>query len=345
MKRTGVISKGINSDTIPSLAGKLAEVSQTEWYVYLTALSYRACWRPLDRYARITETIWCECSITRYAYLQIHDLLLIKFIAVEWSGYWKENNDAEPEPLANNFSTTYPLKIYRDVSTVLYKFGDLPDPATTNTTDTNATTPMTAENTDGVTYPYTHGESGELFYSQYVFRVDNATAPHVGVIGTHKWDSFDTEISFGPGDPQGSTFKQPLFGYPFDEWEGNIVFVATDHYFESYTNITGVGVFPLAGAVLTENTRQYISIFHLHLHLRLRQSKVMTTTHSNFLTFNLLIVNWRFSVDYNSTCPAYMDSLWDAVQSNTFADYSVGDADFVGYEFFCQLVRYIIIVV
>jgi hypothetical protein len=72
----------------------------------------------------------------------------------------------------------------------------------------------------------------------------------------HEWDSVDTDISFGPKDSKATAFKQPLFGYPFDEWQGNIVFVATDPGYEKGWNLSGIAAFPLAGAILSDNTRK-----------------------------------------------------------------------------------------
>jgi hypothetical protein len=46
--------------------------------------------------------------------------------------------------------------------------------------------------------------------------IDNKTAPHIGTIGAHDWDNFDTDIEFGGTDDTGNIFKQPLFGYPLD---------------------------------------------------------------------------------------------------------------------------------
>jgi hypothetical protein len=101
---------------------------------------------------------------------------------------------------------------------------------------------------------YNYSPEDLWFSSQYVFRVANASAPHIGVIGVNEWDSIETDISFGPKDPKASAFRQPQFGYPFDEWQGSIVFVATDPWYEANWNLTGIGVFPLSGAILSDNT-------------------------------------------------------------------------------------------
>jgi hypothetical protein len=51
----------------------------------------------------------------------------------------------------------------------------------------------------------------------YYFRVDNTTAPHIGSIGLHEWDSFETDISFGQAEDVSDILTQPLFAYPFDQ--------------------------------------------------------------------------------------------------------------------------------
>jgi hypothetical protein len=207
-------------------------------------------------------------------------------IAVEWSGYYKANAAADDQPIgAAGSGLFYPLNIYRDVSTFLYNFVNSSAPlppdgtsfgtATDGTVITSLSSNTTADNINaafplfGQAMDYYYGAEGNLFWSQYVFRVDNASAPHVGLIGMHEWDSIDTDISFGPKDPKASAFKQPLFGYPFDEWQGTIVFVATDPWYEKLWNLSGIAAFPLSGAILSDNTRKCwsysASLFQLRL--------------------------------------------------------------------------------
>jgi hypothetical protein len=63
----------------------------------------------------------------------------------------------------------------------------------TTTANINVTFPHFGESFD-----YYYGTEGRSFSSQYVFRVDNASARPIGLIGVHEWDSIDTDISFGP---------------------------------------------------------------------------------------------------------------------------------------------------
>ncbi|KAG8834166.1 hypothetical protein FRC17_009426 [Serendipita sp. 399] len=98
------------------------------------------------------------------------------------------------------------------------------------------------------------------------YKVDNATAKPIGVIGMHPWDSFDTEITFTQRVP-GNAWLQPLLGYPFDRWEGSIVFVANDVSFANFTNTTHGGVFGLSGIRLVDST-----------------------------------LNWQFDYEFNDTC-------------------------------------------
>jgi hypothetical protein len=61
---------------------------------------------------------------------------------------------------------------------------------------------------------------------------------------------------FGPKDENPVALNQPLFGYPFDEWRGNIVFLSTDPWYRKRFGVQGLGVRPLYSASLTENTRE-----------------------------------------------------------------------------------------
>lgn len=139
-------------------------------------------------------------------------------------------------PLASTEDYIWPLLLYRDISTNLYYLGDGPNA-------TKAT--------------YSYGNGSDTFSSSYIFQLDNVTTPTVGLIGKHSWDSVDTDIGLGPKDSSASPFKQPQFGYPFDEWSGQISFVAIDPIDTAYYGVNGTGVFQLAGAYLTDTTRMY----------------------------------------------------------------------------------------
>ena len=164
---------------------------------------------------------------------------------IEWSGLFQDTNTSDPVPLANGTSPNifWPLDIYRDVSTVIYD-QTLPDSSSTNTTNT------TAQDTD---------------LTNYWFRVDNATTPHVGSIGLHPWDSFETDISFGQSGDATDILTQPLMAYPFDVWTGEIVFVANYHppgqddfLVTKNGNYSAVSVMALAGARLQDNSRKQL---------------------------------------------------------------------------------------
>lgn len=158
-------------------------------------------------------------------------------------------------PLANNASTRAPFYIYQDVTTALYNFGNSSAPDYPPGAATYDMTFLGGSANHSWFSIYYLNESF-LYPSQYVLQTDNATAPHIGVIGAHPWDTVNTDISFGPKDENPTAFRQPLFGYPFDEWSGTVVFVATDPFYQSRLNISGLGVYPLSSAFLTENTRE-----------------------------------------------------------------------------------------
>ncbi|KAI5888308.1 uncharacterized protein SCHCODRAFT_02601887 [Schizophyllum commune H4-8] len=112
-------------------------------------------------------------------------------LTVQWSAaqYFANNNSQIPLILSQD---DYPagVNMYRDIQAVI-------DETLTN---------------DSVYNP-----NGYIFY-----QLDNATAYPIGNVGLREWDSFDTDIDLT--DVEGaSVWRQPMRGYPFDQWTGSIV--------------------------------------------------------------------------------------------------------------------------
>ncbi|PVG03749.1 hypothetical protein CPB86DRAFT_305568 [Serendipita vermifera] len=61
------------------------------------------------------------------------------------------------------------------------------------------------------------------------WRVANASAVPIAVVGTTPFDSFDTQIDLSQRTAK-TALRQPGFGFPFDLWAGSITFVA--NYYE-----------------------------------------------------------------------------------------------------------------
>ncbi|CAG7855032.1 SubName: Full=Uncharacterized protein {ECO:0000313/EMBL:CCA74385.1} [Serendipita indica DSM 11827] len=53
----------------------------------------------------------------------------------------------------------------------------------------------------------------------------------------HPFDSVDTNIDFNQAKEE-DAFAQPLFAYPFDVWQGSIVFAITDRVVSDRLNLT-----------------------------------------------------------------------------------------------------------
>jgi hypothetical protein len=119
--------------------------------------------------------------------------------------------------------TTVAFNIYRDVKAVLE---DRPIPASVGL------------------------EPGDIIY-----RVDNITQPPIAVLGTHPWDSVDTDVDFVQAAPD-NAWKQPLFAYPFDVWAGSVVLLATVREAAISSNLSNGFVFPVADAMLADSTRE-----------------------------------------------------------------------------------------
>ncbi|KAG8817580.1 hypothetical protein FRC17_011167 [Serendipita sp. 399] len=168
-------------------------------------------------------------------------------LAVTWSGLYKMDSESTVVDLGGTYdqnSTSYfdGIGIYRDVSSapVYYSY---------NYTGIDDT-----------------GNHGNFTFEGFMYRVDNETAKPVGVIGMHPWDSFDTDIQFTQLYSK-NVWRQPMLGYPFDRWQGGIVFVANDIGWAKADNVTGGDVFELAGMQLADST-----------------------------------LNWRISYKFNNTC-------------------------------------------
>ncbi|CCA73126.1 hypothetical protein PIIN_07080 [Serendipita indica DSM 11827] len=87
----------------------------------------------------------------------------------------------------------------------------------------------------------------------YIYRIDNITQPPIAALGMYPFDSVDTYIDFTQVKEE-DAYAQPLFGYPFDVWQGSIVFALTDRNFSEFLNLTNTGVLSLHGALLGDST-------------------------------------------------------------------------------------------
>lgn len=63
-----------------------------------------------------------------------------------------------------------------------------------------------------------------------LMRVDDDTAEPIAVVGSHRYDSFTTDIYMGQLGYR-EVFQLPLLGYPFEKWIGNIVLVGSEQDF------------------------------------------------------------------------------------------------------------------
>ncbi|KAG8840847.1 hypothetical protein FRB91_001764 [Serendipita sp. 411] len=173
-------------------------------------------------------------------------------LMITWSGLYRRDVHDDPRPLGNQLDkdTLYPqgIEIFRDIGSYL---GDV---------------------------TFREWENGVLLdtnTSTISYRTDNVTAKPIGVIGAHMWDSFDTEITFTQRYT-GNAWRQPLLGYPFDQWEGKIVFVANDRFISDlFTPPDSTAVFGLSGIVLADST-----------------------------------LNWRFNYEYKDECELSDTADW-----------------------------------
>ncbi|CAG7855027.1 SubName: Full=Uncharacterized protein {ECO:0000313/EMBL:CCA74385.1} [Serendipita indica DSM 11827] len=85
------------------------------------------------------------------------------------------------------------------------------------------------------------------------YRVDNVTQPPIATLGMHPFDSVDTNIDFNQAKEE-DAFAQPLFAYPFDVWQGSIVFAITDRVVSDRLNLTNNHILNPGGAILRDST-------------------------------------------------------------------------------------------
>ena len=131
---------------------------------------------------------------------------------INWAGVYRKDSEADWVPLGdekdeNSASYYVPYGIYRDVSALPWDFV------------WNKTSSQVVEN--GTFHIELEEPTEPGLVLGYMYRVDNLTAAPVGYIGSHKWDSFDTEIGFVESEG-GSVWNAPLVSYPFDVWEGMV---------------------------------------------------------------------------------------------------------------------------
>ncbi|CAG7855206.1 SubName: Full=Uncharacterized protein {ECO:0000313/EMBL:CCA75632.1} [Serendipita indica DSM 11827] len=148
-------------------------------------------------------------------------------LRVSWALVYVENGTTTVQPSGQTVNDTWQVNLYRDVHTVL---------------EDRQASPALLEQA---------GITQEQLDSR--FRVDNITQPPIATLGMHPWDSVDTSIDFNQAKEE-VPYAQPLFGYPFDIWQGSIVFAITDRRFSDSLNLTNTGILHLQGAILSDST-------------------------------------------------------------------------------------------
>jgi hypothetical protein len=172
-----------------------------------------------------------ERSLSKYIKCRSHCPTLIYISGVSWSLVLIDEDDKGQQilrDLGTNENNTVAFNIYRDVKVVLE---DRPLP------------------TGLVNDP-----------EDPLMRIDNTTQPPIAVLGTHPWDSVDTDIDFTQAQPD-DVWKQPLFAYPYDTWTGSIVLAMTVREAAISANLSNGFAFQIADAMLADSTREYA--FHL----------------------------------------------------------------------------------
>ncbi|KAG8838807.1 hypothetical protein FRB91_007394, partial [Serendipita sp. 411] len=190
-------------------------------------------------------------------------------LTVSWSGLYLYDEEKEPVELAdqsnpNSTWYTYGIEIYRDISSTPYL-------ATYIWYEDNKT------------------------YNEWSYQIDNVTAKPIGVIGEHPWDSFETDITFTQRRPK-NAWLQPSLGYPLDQWQGQIVFLANNRWASNLFNKTGGAIMDVAGVQLADST-----------------------------------LNWRFTYEYEDRCnPADIQIDWNTEDIDTLPQNCHLVVDFVG---------------
>ncbi|KAG8846428.1 hypothetical protein FRB91_000823 [Serendipita sp. 411] len=128
------------------------------------------------------------------------------------------------------------------------QFGDIYDPDSPKVRDGIEIYRDVSSERYNVTY--TSGADNETHW-QWTYQIDNRTAKPIGVIGMHPWDGFDTDIMFTQKEGRGG-WRQPLLGYPFDEWHGEVVLVANNVTLSNRFNVNGTGVIEIADIGITD---------------------------------------------------------------------------------------------
>ncbi|KAG8814323.1 hypothetical protein FRC17_001198 [Serendipita sp. 399] len=149
-------------------------------------------------------------------------------LTVSWSACYLQEDNITITELGDSPNTTVSINVYRDVKVM---------------TDSRNITPDHFSELQGLGYNLTEG----------FLRIDNTSVPPIGVLGQHTWDSVDTQIDFSQA-VENNSWTQPLFGYPFDVWAGQIVFATTDRVASEIANLSNSFAFGLDGAVLSDST-------------------------------------------------------------------------------------------
>lgn len=140
-----------------------------------------------------------------------------RVLTVQWSTVYIADDGDTFQDMGTDDDHTLEINVYRDIQ-------GIPDPETT-----------------------------ELLHDETMYyKLDNTSAYRFGTVGLHPWDSFDTDIDMTQA-VENDVWKQPMFGYPWDNWSGSIVMVATVAEMDRALEANGTGVFGL-GAVTMEDS-------------------------------------------------------------------------------------------
>jgi hypothetical protein len=88
-------------------------------------------------------------------------------------------------------------------------------------------------------------------------RIDNTTLSPNAVLGTHPWDSVETDIDFTQAVAD-NAWKQPLFAYPFDKWSVSITLALASREEAIAANLSNGFAYPLIDASLSDSTCEFI---------------------------------------------------------------------------------------